>query len=64
MNWVIGTDMYTMMCIKLRTNKNVLHKKNKLNKIQKFKKIIIINTNKWGLFEQLKASSMFNNKSI
>ena len=35
MNWVIGIDMYTLMCIKLMTNKNLLHKK--INKIQKLK---------------------------
>ena len=27
MNWVIGTDIYTVMCIKLMTNKNLLYKK-------------------------------------
>ena len=27
MNWVIGIDMYTLMCIKWMTNKNVLYKK-------------------------------------
>ena len=27
MNWEIGIDMYTLMCIKLMTNKNVLYKK-------------------------------------
>ena len=36
MNWVIGIDMYTLMCIKLMTNKNLLYKK--INKILKFKK--------------------------
>ena len=35
MNWAIGIDMYTLMCIKLVTNKNLLYKK--INKI-KFKK--------------------------
>ena len=35
MNWVIGIDMYTLMCIKLMTNKNLLYKK--INKI-KFKR--------------------------
>ena len=35
MNWEIGIDMYTLMCIKLMNNKNLLYKK--LNKI-KFKK--------------------------
>ena len=34
MNWVIGIDMYTVMCIKLMTNKDLLYKK--INKI-KFK---------------------------
>ena len=34
MNWSIGIDMYTLMCIKLMTNKNLLYKK--VNKI-KFK---------------------------
>ena len=34
LNWAIGTDMYTLMCIKLMTNKNLLYKK--INKI-KFK---------------------------
>ena len=34
MNWVIGIDMYTLMCIKSMTNKNLLYKK--INKI-KFK---------------------------
>ena len=27
MNWAIGTDMYTLMCIKWMTNKNLLYKK-------------------------------------
>ena len=34
LNWAIGIDMYTLMCIKLMTNKNLLYKK--INKI-KFK---------------------------
>ena len=33
--WAIGIDMYTLMCIKLMTNKDLLYKK--INKI-KFKK--------------------------
>ena len=32
MNWAIGIDMYTLMCIKLMTNKNLLYKK--VNKIK------------------------------
>ena len=31
MNWAIGIDMYTLMCIKFMTNKNLLYKKIKLN---------------------------------
>ena len=27
MNWEIGIDMYTLMCIKQITNKNLLYKK-------------------------------------
>ena len=27
MNWAIGLDMHTLMCIKLMTNKNLLYKK-------------------------------------
>ena len=33
MNWEIGIDMYTLICIKWITNKNLLHKK--INKILK-----------------------------
>ena len=32
MNWATGIDMYTLMCIKLMTNKNLLFKK--INKIK------------------------------
>ena len=35
MNWEIGIDMYTLMCIKWMTNKSLLYKK--INKI-KFKR--------------------------
>ena len=34
LNWAIGIDMYTLMCIKFMTNKNLLYKK--INQI-KFK---------------------------
>ena len=40
MNSAIGIDMYTLMCIKWMTNKDLLYKK--INKIQKFKKKEII----------------------
>ena len=36
MNWAIGMDMYTLMCVKLMTNKNLLYKK--INKIKLKKK--------------------------
>ena len=36
LNWVIGIDMYTLMCIKLMTNKNLQYKK-------KQKKQVIVN---------------------
>ena len=32
LNWAIGIDMYTLMCIKLMTNENLLYKKTKQNK--------------------------------
>ena len=32
MNWEIGIDMYTPMCMKWMTNKNLLYKK--INKIK------------------------------
>ena len=32
LNWAIGIDMYTLMCIKLMTSKNLLYKK--INKIK------------------------------
>ena len=40
MNWEIGTDMYTLMCIKWITNKNLLQKK--INKI-KLKEMVCLN---------------------
>ena len=43
MNWAIGIDMYTLMCIKLMTNENLLYKK--INKIQKLKKMC--NSKRW-----------------
>ena len=27
LNWAIGIDMYTLMCVKLMTNKNLQYKK-------------------------------------
>ena len=32
LNWVIGIDMYTLMCIKLMPNKNLQYKTNKQTK--------------------------------
>ena len=34
-NWAIGIDMYTLMCIKLMPNKNLLYKKNKKQETKK-----------------------------
>ena len=39
MNWEIGIDMYTLMCIKWMTNKNLLYKN--INKIKLKKKKVI-----------------------
>ena len=40
MNWEIGIDMYTLICIKWLTNKNLLYKKNFLliKKMKRFRK--------------------------
>ena len=35
LNWAIGIDMYTLMCIKLMTNKNLKYKKTKQTNKQK-----------------------------
>ena len=43
MDWAIGMDMYTLMCIKLMTNKNLLY--TEINKI-KFKNKTKCNKNK------------------
>ena len=38
MNWAIGIDMYTLICIKWITNKNLLYKKIDETKFKKNKK--------------------------
>ena len=43
MNWEIGIDMYTLICIKWITNENLLY--NKINKIKFLKKKIYKNNN-------------------
>ena len=48
MNWAIGIDMHTLMCIKLMTNKNLLYKK--INKIQTVKRKV--RTKKKAAFSQ------------
>ena len=45
--WVIGIDMYTLMCIKLMTNKNLLYKKNRKNLFIKKKRIVIQDLQPW-----------------
>ena len=37
MNWAIGIDMYTLMCIKLMTNKNLLYKEKKEEEEERLK---------------------------
>ena len=39
MNWEIGIDMYTLMCIKWMTYKNLLYKE--INKIKSKKKALL-----------------------
>ena len=41
MNWVIGIDMYTLMCMKL-TNKNLQCKKTNKQTKRKYTKILIM----------------------
>ena len=44
MNWEIGIDMYTLICIKWITNKNLLYKKiNRIKFKKKLRKRAIIN---------------------
>ena len=38
LNWAIGIDMYTVMCIKLMTNKNLQYKQTKQLIKKKLKK--------------------------
>ena len=38
LNWAIGTDMYTLMCIKLMPNKNLQYKKTRKQNKKKQKK--------------------------
>ena len=35
MNWAVGFNMYTLMCIKFMTNKNLLYKKIKFKNSKK-----------------------------
>ena len=41
MNWVIGIDMCTLMCIKLMTNKNLLYKKKFFSNVKKKKELTL-----------------------
>ena len=51
MNWEIGIDIYTLICIKWITNKNLLYKK---IKFQNSKKKKCNNCNMWTLINWLK----------
>ena len=55
MNWEIETDIYTLICIKQITNKNLLYKKlNNINVFKKRKKTIAqINKTKSWFFEMI-----------
>ena len=61
MNWEIGIDMYTVMCIKWMTNKNLLYKK--INKI-KLKKIKGIHVGKLETKLSLFACENNNKKLV
>ena len=50
MNWEIGIDIYTLICIKWITNKNLLYKK--INKILKLKKKRVLDAGILVLFIQ------------
>ena len=41
MNWEIGIDMYTLMCIKWMSNKNLLYKKINKRKFKNKKKLMV-----------------------
>ena len=47
MNWEIGIDMYTLICIKWITNKNLLYKKIKKINFKNSKKQVILLINKY-----------------
>ena len=49
MNWAIGIDMYTQMCIKWMTNKNLLYKKINEIKLKNFKKNNNVAKYRWFL---------------
>ena len=61
MNWEIGIDMYTLMCIKWVTNKNLLYKK--INKI-KFKNSKKKNKKKTWLWTQPLSSAFSRIRSM
>ena len=46
MNWEIGIEVYTLMCIKWMTNRNLQYKKNKLKKKNIYGNVNISNTQK------------------
>ena len=78
MNWAIGFDMYTLICMGLMTNKNLLYKKiNKIKFKEKTKEIlnkiltnqikciqIIIVHENWNLLEVSKSGPIFKTKSV
>ena len=57
MNWAIGIDMYTLMCIKLMTNKNLCIKINKIKFKNKKSSCTCI------LFRDMEITNIINNKN-
>ena len=58
MNWEIGIDIYTPICIKLITNKNLIYKKNKIKLNSNIKKVFALLTIPWvspGVVYQLSS---------
>ena len=61
MNWEIGIDMYTLMCIKWMTNKNLLYKK--VNK-KKNRSNIVTNSTKTLKLVHIKRKKIFKKKTL
>ena len=58
LNWAIGIDMYTLMCIKLMTNKNLLYKKNAVDIIPFLWVKKMSNKNSWSCLHLKKKKKL------